>query len=220
MFSPDTYRKVARAALANAQSLYEESKLLYESGRLARSAVLAVIGVEEHAKTAAYTLAAIFPDQADVLKKSLVDHNVKQVIANSFEGAQIVANESPLICYQETGTWPLPEEQLLGLFVQLARIGLKEIAPLPKAAKKYNQKAQEECEGFLTTPYIKNAGLYVDISANEEILEPTRVEKHAKSELLGLEWCIEQSEPLEHILSDDNAWKQFSDSVRSKVTLA
>lgn len=92
---------VAAAALTNANELSAEAKLLAENGHNSRAAALAVIGLEEFAKAVACTVAAIFPEQSNDLWSRLSDHNVKQWIAEIFEGVEdlmdVVSGESASI---------------------------------------------------------------------------------------------------------------------------
>ena len=96
-----TFRMVAAAALTNANELSAEAKLLAENGHNSRAAALAVIGLEEFAKAVACTVAAIFPEQSNDLWSRLSDHNVKQWIAEIFEGVEdlmdVVSGESASI---------------------------------------------------------------------------------------------------------------------------
>ena len=110
MISAKTFRMAAVAALTNANELCAEAKLLAENEHNSRAAALAVIGLEEFAKAVAYALAAIYPEQSSEIRQRLLNHDVKHWIADTFEGAQIVTEEWPLILFQETGSWPPPEE--------------------------------------------------------------------------------------------------------------
>jgi AbiV family abortive infection protein len=215
MPSSKTFREAAVAALANAHELCAEAKLLAENNHTSRAAALAVIGVEEFAKSVAYTLAAIFPEQSDGIRGRLILHDVKHWVANVFEGAQIVTDEWPLIVFQETGMWLSSQQVLTDIFVELSRNGLSGVVPNDEQAKEHNKKSKFENDRHIATPFIKNAAFYVDISPTGEVLSPGRVERFANAEIGGLEWYLDHSSTLREVLSDDPVWERFSDEVRS-----
>jgi len=217
MSSSKTFREAAVAALANAHELCEEAKLLAENDYTSRAAALAVIGVEEFAKSVVYTLAAIFPEQSQGIKSWLRQHDIKHWVANTFEGAQIVTDEWPLIVFQETGMRPSSREVLTELFVELARNGLSGVVPNIQQAREHREKSKFDNDQYISTPYVKDAAFYVDISSTGQVLSPSRVDRFANSEIAGLEWYLDHSCSLREVLSDDERWEQFSEGVGSRV---
>jgi AbiV family abortive infection protein len=213
-----TFRKAASASFENANQLYEEAQLLADNGYMSRAAALAVIGLEEFAKAVAYAVAAIFPDKSQGIRSRLLKHEVKHCIADTFEGAQIVTDDWPLIAFQETGYWPAPEEVLKGIFVELANVGLSGLVPKSSDAKAHRNKMKSENKEFIPTPFIKDAAFYVDISETGEVLLPRRVDLFAESEISGLKWFLDHARPLLEILSDDSKWNKFAEYVRVSAT--
>lgn len=174
MPSSNTFRKAAVAALANAHELYAEAKLLAENNHTSRAAALAVIGVGEFAKSVAYTLAAIFPEQSDGIRSRLIQHDVKHWVANIFEGAQIVTDDWPLIVFQETWMRPSSREVLTEIFVELARNGLSGVVPNIQQTKEHRKKSKFENDQYISTPYVKDAAFHVDIPSTGQVLSPTK----------------------------------------------
>ncbi len=217
MPSPKIFREAAVAALANAHELYAEAKLLAEKDHSSRAAALAVIGVEEFAKSVVYTLAAIFPEQSDGIRNRLIRHDVKHWVADVFEGAKIVTDEWPLIVFQETGIWPSSQQVLADIFVELSRNGLSKVVPNDQQAEKHRKESKFKNDQNIATPFIKNAAFYVDISLTGEVLSPGRVDKFTNAEIEDLEWYLDHSSALREVLSDDPVWGRFSDGVRSRV---
>ncbi len=217
MPSSKTFREAAVAALANADELYAEAKVFAENNHSSRAAALAVIGVEEFAKSVAYTLSAIFPEQSDGIRSRLIRHDVKHWVANKFEGAQIVTDDLPLIVSQATGMWPSSREVLADIFVELSRNGLSEVVPDAQQAKEHRKKNEPEDGEYITTPFVKDAAFYVAILSSGEVLSPNRVERFANAEIGGLEWYLDDSRALQEVLQDDQIWGRFSDGVRSRV---
>lgn len=215
MPSSKTFREAAVAALTNAHELYAEAKLLAENDHTSRAAALAVVGLEEFAKSVVYTLAAIFPEQSDGIRKRLIRHDVKHWMANVFEGAQIVTDEGPLIVFQETGIWPSSQQVLTDIFVELSENGLSGVVPNDKQAKEHRENSKFENDQYIATPFIKDAAFYVDISPTGDVLSPGRVERFANAEIGGLEWYLDHSSILREVLSDDPVWERFSYGVRS-----
>lgn len=215
--SSKTFREAAAAALANGHGLYAEAKLLAENNHSSRAAALAVIGVEEFAKSVAYTLSAIFPEQSDGIRNRLIQHDVKHWVADVFEGAQIVTDDLPFIVFQETGMWPSSREVLTNIFVELSRNGLSGVVPNVQQAKEHRKKSKFENDQYIATPFIKDAAFYVDISSTGEVLSPSRVERFANAEIGGLEWYLDHSRTLQEVLLDGQIWERFSNEVRSRI---
>lgn len=214
MTSAKTFRMAAAAALTNANELCAEAKLLAENGHNSRAAGLAVIGLEEFAKAVVFALAGIFPEQSSEMRQRLLNHDVKHWIADTFEGAQIVTDEWPLILFQETGSWPPAEEVLRNIFVELSKREWVSLVPLQAEAEAHRKKMKSENKEFVQTPYLKNAAFYVDIYSDGEVLLPTRVDRFAVSEIQGLAWSLRKSHPLLEILSDEEKWTKFAEGVR------
>ena len=217
MTSPDTFRMAAAASLANANDLCVEAKLLAENDHMSRAAALAVLGLEEFAKAVAYAVAAIFPENSQGIRTRLLKHEVKHWIADTFEGAQIVTDEWPLIIFQETGLWPPAQEVLRNIFVELARHGLDNLVPDLSIAKDHRKKMKSENKEYIWTPSIKDAAFYVDISENGEVLSPNRVDRFANAEISGLTWYLDHVHPLSEILPDQERWIRFAEDVRVRV---
>lgn len=215
MLSAKIFREAATAALLNAESLRHEAKILVEKGCAARAAALAVIGVEECAKAVLYTLAAIFPEQSNGVRDRLKRHDVKHLLSANFEGAEIVVSEWALISRQQTGQRLSREDRLVDIFSDLAASkGPRNIVPAVDDAKKHLKSIKPEEEGSLSTPFIKDAAFYVDISSVGEVLKPERVNKYANSEIAGLEWDLDKLRALKEIVADDKRWEIFSGRVR------
>jgi hypothetical protein len=134
-----------------------------------------------------------------------------------FEGAEIMTDEWPLIVFQETGMWPSSEERLIDIFVELSRDGVTGVVPNDQQAKEHHKRIKSEPEEYLSTPFIKDAAFYVDISSTGEVLSPNRVDRFANREIAGLEWYLGYSRSLQEALSDDQKWERFSAGVRSRV---
>lgn len=224
MKSPKTFRMAAMAALTNAIELRVEAELLAENGHNSRAAALAVIGLEEFAKAVACTLAAIFPEQSSDLWNRLKDHNVKQWIAQTFEGL-----ECELQYWIDGISWgsgvnssPEPEAVLLETFRTLSKSRWGSIVPTKTSANAAAKKDQKFLNDprmharpteIMATQFLKNAAFYVDVEEGEVLL-PTRVDRYANYEIRGLACSLEHRPLLKQILSDDHKWEAFAGAVR------
>lgn len=197
----------AAAALMNANELCAEAELLAENGHKSRAAALAVIGLEEFAKSVAYTAAAIFPEQSSGLQDRLNDHNVKHWIAAAFDGPQIVTSD---------------KESLRNTFRELLKSKWGSFVLTRVSAKEATKKSQEFLNDpqlhvltseLITTPLIKNAALYVDIEEGK-VLSPSRIDRYANYEIQGLIWCLDHTRLLLEILPDDKQWEWFAKPIR------
>jgi|CXWL01.1.fsa_nt_gi AbiV family abortive infection protein len=218
MPSANTFREAALAALRNAQLLCDEAKLLAQADHVARAAALAVIGVEECAKTFGYTIAAIFPDESERGLERLNRHDVKQLILAEFEGIEIVTSEGAQILSQQTGFAVSWEERLTDIFSDFAAIFVSDkFIPSVRQAQKHHEMMKPKKEEALSTSYIKNAALYVGISPAGEILVPERVSKYVHREIGGLEWNLDKLCVLKEILPEDKRWDRFCARVRAQM---
>ncbi len=225
MTSAKTFRMADVAALTNANELCAEANLLAENEHASRAAGLAVIGLEEFAKAVACTVAAIFPEQSHDLWNRLNDHNVKQWIVQTFDGVESevqygidgISWESGVYSQLET------EEVLLEIFRTLSKSDWGSFIPTKKAAKYAAKKDQESLNDpkihalptdYITTAFIKNAALYVDLSEKGEVLSPNRIDGNTQAEIGGLAWSLRRSDPLIGILSNEEKWKWFAKNVR------
>jgi len=129
-----------------------------------------------------------------------------------------MTDEWPLIVFQETGAYPSAQERLIDIFVELSKDGIKKVVPNDQQAKEHRKSMKCENKEYITTPYTKDAAFYVDILPTGEVLLPNRVDKFANSEILGLEWYLDQSHSLREILADGKKWEQFHAAVHSRVT--
>lgn len=225
MTSAKTFRMVAAAALMNANELCAEAKLLAENEHNSRAAALAVIGLEEYAKAVACTVAAIFPGQSNDLWNRLNDHNVKQWIVQTFDGVESEVEDGIDGISWESGVYsPLKTESiLLEIFRTLSKSSWGSFIPTKNSANSAARKDQKflndpnmharptEC---ITTPFIKNAALYVDLSEKGEVLSPNRIDGNTQAEIGGLAWSLRRSDPLIGILSNEEKWKWFAKHIR------
>jgi len=87
--------------------LYAEASLLYKTEKLARASALAVIAVEEFAKSIIYLVAALMPDQRGLLPPKLDGHAMKHSVAGAAEAAEIMNEEYWAVLNQEgtSSTW-------------------------------------------------------------------------------------------------------------------
>jgi AbiV family abortive infection protein len=225
--SEQTLKAAALACFENAQSLYTEAKILADHECGARAVALAIIGLEEFAKAVAYTVAALSHTHDDVLigkLRYLTFHEVKHIIADWAEGVQIETKQWAEGIHWQTGLWPSSVECLATMFAQLAKQGLAKLIEQPKEAKVYYKKFQSELNTnwsafpdidaeFLLDPDKKNAALYVDLTTDGQLKTPDRVADDAASQILGLEWFLEQYATLPVVLKDDTVWRQFAGMV-------
>ncbi len=213
------------ASLMNASELCAEAELLAENGHNSRAAALAVIGLEEFAKAVACTLAAIFPEESDDLWNRLNDHNVKQWIVQTFDGVECQVEAEIDGIRWESGVYsPLAAEVvLLEIFRALSKSSWGRFVPTRKAAKSAAKKDQELLNdsqihalpiSYITTAFIKNAALYLDLSEESEVLAPSRVDRYTKAEIGGLAWSLRRSDPLINILSNEEKWEWFAKHIR------
>ena len=221
MTSPKTFRMTAVAALTNASELCAEAELLGENGHNSRAAALAVIGLEEFAKAVACTLAGIFPEQSDALWNRLNDHNVKQWIVQTFDGVECEVQVGiDGIRWESEGYSPLAAEAvLLEIFRTLSKSTWGSFIPTRKAAKFAAKNDQEWLNDpqihalptdYITTAFIKNAALYVDLSEESAVLVPSRVDRYTKAEIGGLAWSLRRNDTLIDILSNEEKWEWFA----------
>lgn len=218
MPSTNILRKAALAALLNAQDLYDEAKFLAQADYLARAAALAVIGMEECAKAVVYVNAAIFPDKSAHILKELTRHDMKHLISAEFEGAEIVTHEWAQILSQQTGLDVSREDRLVDIISEFSAIYTSDkVRSAKNQARDHHEMMKPENAKSLSTPYVKNAALYVDISSAEEILVPERVSKYGHREIIGLKWNLDELYVLKEILSADNRWDSFCARIRARI---
>jgi AbiV family abortive infection protein len=225
MTSAKTFRRAAAAALMNANELCAEAELLAENGHKSRAAALAVIGLEEFAKAVACTVAAIFPEQSKDLWNRLNDHNVKQWIIQTFDGVESEVENGIDGISWGSGVHCAPEADaiLLEIFRTLSKSDWGSFIPTKKAAKSAAKKDQETLNDpkihalptdYITTAFIKNAALYVDLSEKGEVLSPNRIDGNTQAEIGGLAWSLRRSDSLIGIFSNEEKWKWFAKHIR------
>ena len=93
MLSEETLRLTAAACFDNALALYAEASLLYKTEKFARASALAVIAVEEFAKSIIYLVAALMLDQRRLLPPKLDGHEMKHSVAGAAEAAEVKEKE-------------------------------------------------------------------------------------------------------------------------------
>ena len=232
MQSEDALRAAAAHCFTNAQTPYEDAKVLYDRDRYPRAAALAVIGAEEFGKAIVYTIAALLPDQRDLLPPRLDGHELKHRICSLAEAAEIV-NEDYWDAIRRPDTALV---RLTDLFVPLAEQGLASCLDEMEARQHYKElrkrdhEWQQQWKKFqphpekdwglaFREPDLKNAALYVDLDTNGKILVPTnRVDGQcAAMAVLGLEWFLGQYADLSSIVGEDPSWHDFADEVRRRL---
>ena len=195
-------------------SLSAEAKVLADHGYGARAVGLAVLGHEEFAKAIGYAVAATSEEPDDVLVKKLkhlTSHEVKHLLAQSSEYAQIVTRDWADAMEWQTGFRPSLREQFDARFCQLAQGGLSSLLEKPSTAKSLlkttNPSAVTDGDvDLLFGSDLKNAALYVDIGSDGQVKTPARIAGQATPEILGLDWYFEQYADLPCVLKDDGEW--------------
>ena len=84
------------------------------------------------------------------------------------------------------------------------------------SARREYAELEKELLGSLTTPSLKNAGLYVDL-ADGQLLEPDRVHGEAIGQILELGWYLAEFGALPDVMANDQAWEAFASRVRRDV---
>ncbi len=222
--SEETLRAAAFACWENALSLSAEAKVLAEHGYGARAVGLAVLGLEEFAKAIGYAVAATSEEPDDFLVKKLkhlTSHEVKHLLAQSSEYAQIVTRDWADGMEWQTGFRPSLREQFDARFCQLAQGGLSGLLEEPATAKSLLKTTNPSTvtDGdveLLFGSELTNAALYVDIGSDGQVKTPARVASQATSEILGLDWFFEQYADLPCVLKDDGKWTHLVAGLRRK----
>lgn len=222
LLSEETLKAAALACRENAESLSAEAKLLADNDHGARAVALAVLGLEEFAKVIGYTVAALSQEPSHVLIKKLrhlTYHEVKHLLAQSSEYAQIVTEDWADGVEWQTGFRPSIHEQFVARFRQLARGGLGALLEAPREARAFFKMPVSSATGGndIDVPFgpdMKNAALYVDVTPDGQVKTPSRVAGWATSEILGLDWFLEQYADLVYVLKDDAGWKRLKAAVR------
>jgi len=201
--------KAAIECYLNTQSLHKEARLLARHGYGPRAAALAVIGVEEFAKSIAYALAALSPEKRDLLGKGLSDHETKHLVAAAAEAAEIETHDYRVVIAQESG-WPLSHrDALVVLFQQMVGYDLENLVRNPKEAKEFYRRLGKDLHAILPDPYLKNAALYVDLDNSGDVLIPARIEHQVESAIRGLEWFLRVYCALPEVLQNQEEWNDF-----------
>jgi AbiV family abortive infection protein len=222
--SEQVLRAAAVASWQNSESFSVEAKLLAEHQYGARAVALAILGLEEFAKAIAYTVAALSGEPDDVLVKRLnhlTSHEVKHLIAQSAEYAQIVTEEWIDIMAGETGHWPSPEQRLADQLAHVARRGLGDLLDKGEALaffktlRKMPTSFPGDDPDLLVEPDRKNAALYVGLTPDGLLKTPIRIASEAASQIAGLDWFLEQYAGLPAVLQDDAEWTRFAARARS-----
>jgi AbiV family abortive infection protein len=223
-FTEAQLRQAALACLVNAQQLHEEAYLLYNHDAYARAAALAVIGTEEFAKSVAFTVAALRPDEHELLHRALrrrdskggqlFDHDGKHFICDAVEAALIETREG-LNSSSEIGASPGAEEYFIEVFRALVRDGLENLLSSRQAAK--DQKhALNAIEYGAAPSTLKELALYVKVESSGAMVLPSQVpDDQARDAILGLEYHLEQCTILSQVLEDDERWQHFAQQVLS-----
>ena len=176
----------------NAENLYRDAVLLGQHDS-PRAVALAVIGCEEFAKSVIYAVGALYPEQREMLAKnirSLEGHEIKHMINAYAEMAQIKKADEWLIERQEIGCGPTPHGKVTDM---LSYLGGVEISSLVTSKEKF-------WEGKAESSKLKENALYVDFR-DGRIHTPSEVKERAHSELLGLEFYLEEYGALPEVLS-------------------
>lgn len=177
----------------NAESLYSDAVLLHQHDS-PRAVALAVIGCEEFAKSVFYAVGALFPEQREMLAKnirSLEGHEIKHMINAYAEFAQIKNAEESLIERQEIGYGPSPRGRVMDM---LSYLGGIDISILVISKEKF-------WEGKAESSRLKEKALYVDFR-DGRIHTPDEVKDRAHSEILGLEFYLDEYRGLPEVLGD------------------
>lgn len=228
----EVLREAAVACFANAQCLYAEANLLLEHGHGARAAALAIIGCEEFAKAVAHTLGALLPEQRDILARRLNElqkrHDVKHLITDMADAAQIENSEGWSVAADEAGYGPSPEQRLTDMFISLARWGVSELVMTREDARK-EYKTRDELLRSSRLAWevddpppvhpspLKEAALYVDLTQGGKIRTPKRVEDRGYPTILSLEYFLEEYRALPEVLETEAKWTIFCSHVRDNV---
>ena len=217
--SEEDFRRAALAAFENARSLHEEAVCLVENGYPARAVALAVIGLEELAKAIVYTMGALLPAERRMLMdrmRVLGDHKAKHLIALAAEVAQISTADAIAALRQATGEPVVGHDFLVILFRELVRQGVSKLVGNREQAVTFYREFSDTRPSDPTLIHetqLKNAALYVDLTAAGEVLTPERTHS-AAGQVLGLRWFFAQYGWLPHALTDDLEWKRFAAAVR------
>jgi AbiV family abortive infection protein len=219
-------RQGALACYRNAESLCEDAKLLIQHGQRARAVALALIGREEFAKAIVYTLAALLPDDRQILVEKISElrfHEVKHLIAMIAEVAPLACSDGIAAAEQDAGYSMSPEDYLAVLLREMARLGLAEIIGTRVDAKEFYKWVVRDSNWPFIAPSgkhlleieRKDAALYVDLTRDGEVLTPDRVADYAASDVEGTSLFLKDYGALPQILEDDAKWEKFARSFRS-----
>jgi hypothetical protein len=150
---------------------------------------------------------------------------VKQWIIQTFDGVESEVEDGIDGISWGSGVHCAPEADaiLLEIFRTLSKSDWGSFIPTKKAAKSAAKKDQETLNDpkihalptdYITTAFIKNAALYVDLSEKGEVLSPNRIDGNTQAEIGGLAWSLRRSDPLIGILSNEEKWKWFAKHIR------
>lgn len=215
MYSEEVLRDAAAASFINAQSLLKEAELLSKHGYLARAAALAIIGLEEFAKSIVYTVAALLPEERSKLPAKLSVHEEKHIVVDYAEYAKINCEDFLIEVFRDSGYPPSRATRLGCMFQIIARYGLSGILWGKGPAKEHYKKRQGDVTEILVEPYLKNAALYVDIGPTGKVSTPQGLFDPAEGIIGVLEWFLAHYEGLAELLEDDAEWTSFSKSFRA-----
>lgn len=146
--SEEVLRQAALACFENAQQLCTEATLLLEHGHRSRAVALAIIGCEEFAKAVAHTLGALLPEQRAEFHANLTElhrgHDVKHLITDLADAAQIENSEGWHVAASEVRHWPSADQRLADMFISLAEWGIDKLILSRRAAKEeYRRRDQD-----------------------------------------------------------------------------
>ena len=179
----------------NAESLYSDAVLLYQHDSR-RAVALAIIGCEEFAKSVVYALGALFPEQRHLLAeniRSLKWHDIKHMINQYAEFAQIENAEGWFIARQEAGYGPDHRGRVIDMLSYLGRIGISNLITS-------TEEPRELRESYAKPSRLKENALYVDFR-DGQIHTPDEAKDRAHSEILGLEFYLDEYRGLPEVLS-------------------
>jgi hypothetical protein len=145
----------------------------------------------------------------EAINKGLRIHDVKHLAARYAEAAQIAVEEGWTIALQEAGFWPDSASRLEDMLIQLGRLKISEVVTSREDARKFFKELGSPSR-------LKEEALYVGF-VNGEIKTPQQVAGRAMSEIVGLKFYLDEYKALPEILSNQEAWNTFAQTVRNKI---
>ncbi len=168
------YRQAAAAALENAASLYKDARLLFEHERLGPAFALAVIADEELAKSILYAVAAFNgPDSLPGLRRAVRFHGPKQGLTEFVAMFAEVTRPGFDEAYgigRAVATGELTLDDGVDPAEYAKDRAVEKIAATAKGGAPLGGGLELLQQGRVQT--LKNACLYVDVSAKGELCTP------------------------------------------------